>query len=289
MDTIIIADSCSDLPESYIAENKFISYLSLIYEISGEENLDDFGKSISYSEFYKRLREGETSKTSQINVQRFYDEFKKDVENNKTVIYIGFSSVLSGCVNSANVAREQILEDYKEADITVIDSKSASLGCGLLVYYASEMLKAGAKNEEIIKWIEENKLKLNHWFTVEDLNHLKRGGRISSTAAIVGTLLNIKPVLKVDDEGRLIPDHKAKGRKKSLKNLVEELDSRIVNEEAQVIAISHGDSLEDAEYVKKLILEKHKVKDIIINYVGPVIGSHSGPGTIALFFLGNKR
>lgn len=289
MDTIIIADSCGDLPESYILENKFIYYLSLIYEISGQENIDDFGKSISYRDFYNRLRKEEISQTSQINVQRFYEVFKKYVENNNSIIYIGFSSALSGCVNSANVAKQQILEEYKTADITIIDSKSASLGCGLLVYYASEMLKSGSSKEQIVNWVEEHKLKLNHWFTVEDLNHLKRGGRISATAAVVGTLLNIKPVLKVDNEGRLIPDHKVKGRKKSLKTLAEALDDRIIDEENQVIAISHGDCLEDAEYVKNLVLEKHKVKDVIINYVGPVIGSHSGPGTVALFFLGQER
>lgn len=289
VDTIIITDSCCDLPKSYIKENVFLVYMSLVYEIKGEEHDDDFGESMTYREFYNKLRNGEISKTSQINVQRFYEEFKKHIEAGKAVIYIGFSSALSGCINSANVAREQILEEYKQADITIVDSKSASLGYGLLIYYACEMYKAGSDPEKIIQWLEESKLKINHWFTVEDLNHLKRGGRVSSTAAAVGTLLNIKPILKVDDDGRLIPDHKVKGRKKSLKTLVELLDKNIIDEENQVVAISHGDCLEEAEYVKELILEKHKVKDVIINYVGPVIGSHSGPGTMALFFLGNKR
>lgn len=289
METTLVIDSCSDLPESYIKDNNFICYLPLVYEIGGEEHYDNFGEGISYSEFYNKLRSGETSKTSQINVQRFYEMFRKHIENNKAVIYIGFSSVLSGCVNSASVARKQILEQYENADITVVDSKSASLGYGLLVYYACEMIKKGSSVKEVVKWLEDNKLKMNHWFTVEDLNHLKRGGRVSPAAAAVGTLLNIKPILKVDNEGRLIPDHKVKGRKKSLKVIAEILDKKIIKPENQVIAISHGDCLDDAEYVKGLILEKHKVKDVIVNYVGPVIGSHSGPGTIALFFLADER
>lgn len=289
METIIVIDSCTDLPESYVRENEFIHCLPLLYEISGREYFDNFGNAVSYSEFYNRLRKGEISKTSQVNVQRFYEEFKGHIVNGKSVIYIGFSSALSGCVNSADVAKQQILEEYKHADITVVDSKSASLGYGLLVYYACEMLKSGSSGKDIVKWLEENKLKLNHWFTVEDLNHLKRGGRISPTAAAVGTLLNIKPILKVDNEGRLIPEHKVKGRKKSLKALAEHLDEGITDEENQVIAISHGDCLDDAEYLKELILKNHKVKDVIINYVGPVIGSHSGPGTVALFFIGEQR
>jgi DegV family protein with EDD domain len=200
-----------------------------------------------------------------------------------------FSSALSGSYNSACIAKNMILEEYKDADITVIDSKCASLGEGLLVFYAIEMLKNSASKDEIITFIENNKLKINHWFTVDDLNHLKRGGRVSATAAAIGTLLNIKPILHVDDEGRLIPVTKEKGRKKSIKALAEELDKNIINPEEQIIFISHGDCIEDVELLKKLILEKHKVKDIIVNSIGPIIGAHSGPGTVALFFMGEKR
>jgi DegV family protein with EDD domain len=151
------------------------------------------------------------------------------------------------------------------------------------------MLKNGATKEEIINWIEENKLKVNHWFTVDDLNHLKRGGRVSSTVAIVGTMLSIKPIMHVDDEGRLIPVSKVKGRKKSVKELQEKLKERIVNPEDQTIFISHGDCLAEAEQLRDLILNEVKVKEVIINNVGPVIGAHSGPGTLALFFIGNNR
>jgi DegV family protein with EDD domain len=180
-------------------------------------------------------------------------------------------------------------DEIENADITIIDSKSASLGEGLLAYTANEMLKAGASKDEVVSWLETNKLRMNHWVTVDDLGHLKRGGRLSGTAAVVGTLLDIKPILRVDDDGRIVPVSKIKGRKKSIKTIFEMLQENIVSPEEQVIAISHGDCIEDAEYLKEMILKEHKVKDVIINEIGPVIGSHTGPGTIALFFMGTKR
>ena len=157
------------------------------------------------------------------------------------------------------------------------------------MYYAANMIKEGKDKSDIINWIENNKLKVNHWFTVDDLNHLKRGGRVSSTAAIVGTMLSIKPILHVDDEGRLIPISKVKGRKKSIKALYDKLKEKIVDSENQTVFISHGDCIEDAESLKELILSEIKVKEIIINNIGPAVGSHSGPGTLALFFIGNSR
>jgi DegV family protein with EDD domain len=227
--------------------------------------------------------------TSQVNIQSFIGEFKKHIKNGKSVLYIGFSSALSGTVHSAVMAKEQLLEEYPNCDITVVDTKSASLGEGLLVYYACEMLKSGNSKEDIVDWLENNKLRMNHWFTVEDLNHLKRGGRISVSTAVIGTLLDIKPIMHVDDEGRLVPVTKVMGRKKSIRTLANNLKERIVDPEHQVIAISHGDCEEDAVLLKSLIAEDIKVRDVIINNVGPVIGSHSGPGTLALFFLGNTR
>jgi DegV family protein with EDD domain len=180
------------------------------------------------------------------------------------------------------------MED-ENADISIIDTKSASAGEGLLVYYAYDMLKNGSTKQEIVDWLEANKLKVNHWFTVSDLKHLKRGGRVSGTTALIGTILDIKPVLHVDDEGRLVPVTKVKGRKKSLKMLAEKFTEIAVKPEGQVVFISHGDALEDAEHVKNLIISGNKVKDVIITDIGPVIGSHSGPETIALFFMGDKR
>lgn len=288
METVIIIDSCSDLPKGYVKENN-VPIMPMTYNFKGKDWTDDFGESLSYKEFYREVRAGEMSSTSQINVYRYSEEFKKHVKDGKSIICICFSSALSGSYNNAMMAKEMVLEEFTEADITVIDSRCASMGEGLLDYYAIEMLKAGHTKEEIVSWVEENKLKLNHWFTVDDLNHLKRGGRVSSTAAVIGTLLEIKPVLHVDDEGRLMPVTKVKGRKKSIKMLAQMLDERIVNPEEQVIFISHGDCEEEAENLKNMILERHKVKDVMINPIGPVVGSHSGPGTMALFFMGEKR
>jgi DegV family protein with EDD domain len=288
MDTVIITDSCCDLPLEYIEENN-LTALNLSLHFKGKDYPSDFGKTLKLPDFYQGMREGEVATTSQANVFNFVEVFKKVVKENKKVIYIGFSSALSGCVNSAIIAKEQVLEEFKDADITVVDTLSASAGQGLLVYYAIKMQKEGSSKEEIVSWLEENKLKVNHWFTVEDLVYLKRGGRVSSTAAVIGTILDIKPVMHVDDLGRLIPVTKVKGRRKSLKSLAQELDNRIINPEEQIIFISHGDCYEDAMYLKNIILEKHKVKDVIISYVGPAVGAHSGPGTVALFFRGEKR
>jgi DegV family protein with EDD domain len=288
METVLLIDSCTDLPRSYVEKNE-IPVVSLVCNFMGQEYKDDFGKTLSYKEFYAAVRNGEMPSTSQVNVYVYTEIFKKYATEGKAIIYLGFSSALSGSLNSALLAKDMVCEEIENADITVIDSRSASLGEGLLAYHANEMLKAGASKDEIVSWLETNKLRMNHWFTVDDLGHLKRGGRVSGAAAFVGTLLDIKPILQIDDEGRLIPVSKVKGRKKSIKTLFEMLQENIVSPEEQVIAISHGDCIEDAEYLKEMILKEYKVKDVIINEVGPVIGSHSGPGTVALFFMGSKR
>lgn len=286
--TVILTDSSSDLPLQYI-ESNHIPFISLVYNFNGQDHHDDFGKSMDYHEFYEAVRAGEMPTTSQVNVQRYVDEFRKLVQDGNAVIYIGFSSGLSGSLGSAHIARKLVLEEIKNADISIVDGKSASLGQGLLVYYAYEMLKKGCSKAEIVDWLENNKLKANHLFTVDSLDHLKRGGRISPAAAMIGSILNIKPILHIDNDGKLVPLMKVQGRKKSLKTLADMLDEKIVNSSEQVIAISHGDCLNDVDYLLGLLHEKHVFKDIIINNVGPVIGSHSGPGTVALFFFGNER
>lgn len=288
MKTIIFTDSCCDLPINFIKENN-IEVMHLRVNLKGEDIPDDLGESIKHKDFYKLIRNGEMPTTSQVNIGEFQEKFEKYVNDGYSIIYIGFSSALSGCINSARLAMENIKLDNEKADIKIIDTKSASMGLGLLVFYAAKMLKEGKSRDEIVNWIEENKLKVNHWFTVDDLNHLKRGGRISSSVAIVGTILSIKPIMKVDDEGRLVPVSKVKGRKKSIKVLQEKLTEKIVNPKEQTIFISHGDCLEEAEYLKELIINEIKVKDVIINNIGPVIGSHAGPGTIALLFIGDSR
>lgn len=288
MQIAILTDSCCDLPRSFIDDNK-VPFMGMVYNLEDKEYIDDFGITMSYKDFYNTIRAGSMSSTSQINVHQFVEEFKKQTEAGKSVIYLGLSSGLTGSVNNAILARKKVMEEYKDADISIVDSKSASLGEGLLVYYACNMAQDGRSKEEIINWLENNKMRLNHWFTVDSLEHLKKGGRVSPTAAMVGTILSIKPILNVNDEGKLVPISKVKGRKKSLRHLANMLKERIVRPEEQVIAISHGDCLEDALYLKKILLEENNFQAIIINEIGPVVGSHSGPGTVALFFFGDKR
>lgn len=285
---VILTDSSSDLPRDFIDSNN-IPFVSLICNYKGQELEDDFGQSLSYRDFYNSIREGEMPSTSQVNVQTYVDKFRSYTNQGFSIIYIGFSSGLSGSVQSAYAAKNLIIEESKNADITIIDSKSASLGQGLLVYYAYALLQSGAEKDAIINWVEDNKLKVNHWFTVDSLDHLKRGGRISGASAMIGSILNIKPILKVSDEGKLLPANKVQGRKKSLRLLADMLNERIVSPEEQVIAISHADCKEDVDFLVGILQEKYSFKDIIINQIGPVIGSHAGPGTIALFFLGESR
>ena len=288
METIIVTDSCCDLPYSYIKEN-YIQMISMNIEMNEIEIKDDLAKTKEYEAFYESILNGLMPKTSQINTFEFKEIFEKYIKEGKSILYIGFSSALSGCVNSAYLAEKEVKGEYPDAQIVIVDSKCASMGQGLLIYYAVEAFKQGKSLEEVVSWIEQNKLKLNHWFTVTDLNYLFRGGRVSKTAATLGTLLQIKPILHVDDEGRLIPVEKVKGRKKSLKALVEKVKENIVEPENQIIFISHGGVLEEAHQIKKAILEECHVKDVWINYIGAAVGSHAGPGTIAIFFMGEKR
>ncbi|MDU7110781.1 MAG: DegV family protein, partial [Clostridium perfringens] len=234
-------------------------------------------------------REGIMPSTSQVNSFRFVEAFEEYVKQGISILYLAFSSALSGTYNSSLIAREELLEKYPDADIKIVDTRAACLGQGLLVYYAAQMKKDGKSIDEIYSWVEENKNKLCHYFTVDSLDHLKRGGRISSTAAAIGSLLSIKPMLYVNDAGELHNFAKAKGRKKSLKMLFQELEKRIVNPNEQTIFIAHSDCIEDAETLAEMIREKYTVKDIIIDYIGIVIGSHTGIGTLAVFFLGDTK
>lgn len=288
MKTVIITDSCCDLSGEFVEDNN-IKVMSIRVNLRGNDIPDDLGKTLKHSDFYEAIKAGEMPTTAQVNVYDFVQEFKKHIENGDNIIYIGFSSALSGCINSATLAKETIIDEYEEADITIIDSKSASLGLGLLVFNACKLLKEGKTKSEIVKCIEENKLKVNHWFTLNDLNHLKRGGRISPTAAVVGSVLNIKPIMHVNNDGKLIPITKVKGRKKAIKTLLNKLEEKVKNPKEQVIFISHSDCLGDAESLRDLILNSLEVKDIIINEIGPAVGSHTGSGVIALFFMAENR
>ncbi len=290
MATKILTDSCCDLTNDYLKERN-IDYISLMYTIEENDYYDDFGISMSSKEFFEKIRKGFMSKTSLVNTQRYNDFFGKYLEAGDDIVYIGFSSALSGSYQSSVISAQELEKKYPKSKITVIDSQCASMGEGLLVTYAAEKLAAGASYEEIVDFVKETKGKVCHWFTVDDLHHLKRGGRVSGISAAVGTMLSIKPVLHVDDEGRLIPMAKSRGRGASLSALVKEMEKSIIDEgKGQTIMISHGDCLEDVQKVEETIKKKFpQVKDFMINTIGPVIGSHAGPGTVALFFLGTQR
>lgn len=288
MKTIIITDSNCDLTAEYVKENN-IQIIPFYFTLKGKEYEDNFGRSLGYKEFYAELAKGEMVTTAQITPFNFEEYFKKYISEEYSIIYIGFSSALSQTYNNVIMAREEILEENNCADITIIDTKSASAGQGLMVYKACEMLKQGKSKEEIVSWLEENKLNVNTWFTVDNLEHLKRGGRISATSAAIGTLLDVKPVLYVNNDGKLIPSRNVRGRKKSIRAMFEEFKDRVVNAEGQTIFINHGDCIEDADYLKNLLMDEVKVKNVVINYVGPVMGTHAGPGVLSVAFIGKLR
>lgn len=286
---VIITESTADLPVDIIDELG-IKVIPMTFDIEGKSYLNyPDNRDLDIREFYEKLRKGEKSTTSLVNTAYFIDLFEPILKSGQDILYIAFSSGLSGTYNASLLAAEELKEKYKDSKIVCIDSKAASLGEGLIVYTAAKKKQEGMNIDDLNEWLLENILKLCHWFTVDDLYHLKRGGRISALSATLGTALNIKPVLHVDDEGHLIPVSNVRGRKKSLHGLVEHMVETCVNPEKQVVFIGHGDCIEDAEYVGKLVKEKFDVKDVVINDIGPVIGSHSGPGTVALFFFGTER
>ena len=285
----ILTDSTTDLSPQLVAQTG-VTVLPMTYTIGEKSYRNDPEETdLSSGDFYDMLRGGAMSTTSQINVETFREVAGKMARDGFDVLYVGFSSGLSGTFNSARIAFEDLSAEYPEHNFLAVDSLCASMGEGLLVYHAAQQQKAGRSIEETARWLEENKLHLAHWFTVDDLNHLKRGGRVSGAAAFFGTMLNIKPVLHVDDAGHLIPMEKVRGRKASLDALVAHMEKDAVDPASQTVFISHGDCRADAEYVADLVREKFGTQDIRIHSIGPVIGSPSGPGTVALFYLGRTR
>ncbi len=285
-----MTDTTADLPESYIRDHG-LSILSLNYILDGQTY--DREHPLDVKEFYARMRSGSMPTTSQVNPEQARSTMYAYLEKGLDVLYIAFSSGLSGTYNSGRIAAEEIAEDgiFPERKVVVVDSLCASLGEGLLVHKAVMLKEAGKSLEEVADWLEKNKLHICHNFTVDDLFHLHRGGRVSKATAILGTMMNVKPVLHVDDAGHLIAIGKVHGRKKSISALVDRMAEQIKGYEDQndVIFISHGDCIEDVEYLKKLIEEKIGNTEFLVNYVGPTIGAHSGPGTLALFFMGEPR
>ncbi len=283
----IITDSSANLTNELI-EKFSLDIISLKYYINGEE-FESYipGKETDLKAFYKRIADKEKATTSLVGVDTFKKVFTEKLSEGGDVMYIGFSSGLSGTLQSAKIAAEDVLKSFPQQKLVVIDSLCAALGQGLFVYYICKLREQGKSIEECAKWAEENRLHICHWFTVDDLMYLKRGGRLSATSAILGTILGIKPVLHMDDDGKLAVVSKARGRKAALDALIKHMDDTAINLKDQYVFISHGDCIEDAQYVADKI--KGKVSNVLINTLEPVIGCHSGPGTLALFFLGTKR
>ena len=227
--------------------------------------------------------------TSQVNAETAKEVWRPYLEQGMEVLHLAFSSGLSGSYNSTRLAAEELKEEHPEYKIKVVDSLCASLGEGMFVCKAVELRKAGKTMEETAAWLEEHKLNFCHVFTVDDLHHLHRGGRVSKMTAVLGTMINIKPLLHVDQEGRLTAVGKARGRHASLKTLVDRMEKTVTDEGRETVFISHGDCRGDANKVAEMVRERFGTRDVRINYVGPVIGAHSGPGTLALFYLGTER
>lgn len=292
MDFEIVTDSCCNLVEDMIDEFG-LHILPLTFMVDGEDAVYQSylkGEKTDLKQFYTMMREGKVFKTSLPNLVESEALFRGILEQGRDLIYLAFSSGLSGTYQALSLICAQLQEEYPERKVYAVDTLAASGGQGLLVWHAVQHARAGETIDQVRDWVEENKLYLAHWFTVDDLMFLFRGGRVSKTAAWAGTLLNIKPVLHVDDEGHLIPMEKVRGRKKSLNALVDHMEKSAIQPVAdQMVFITHGDCLDEAEYVAERVKERFGVKDVIINYVDPVIGSHSGPGTMALFFLANQR
>lgn len=286
---IITTDNMADLPESYI-QKKGLGIMSLSYTIDGETYNREH--ELPVKEFYAKMRNGSMPTTSQVNPEEAKKFFLEMMEkHDMDVLHIAFSSGLSGSYNSTRVGSEELAEEYTKHKVTVVDSLCASMGEGLLVHKALENQAKGMSLEENRQWLEDNKLHIVHNFTVDDLFHLHRGGRVSKTAAVLGTLINLKPVLHVDDEGHLIPVSKVRGRKKSLIALVDSMEKQIgsYREQNDVVFISHGDCEGEAKFVADLVKQRFGIESFLINYVGSTIGAHSGPGTMALFYMGEYR
>ncbi len=283
---VIGACSTSDLPRDYVQKNE-IEIVKLSYMIDHKEYKDG---DMDAKVFFNMEREGHMPTTSQVTPEEYLQAFDRILSSGQDLLYIAFSSGLSGSCNSAKIAAEEMRAKYPERKLYVVDSLCASLGQGLLVDYAVKMRADGKSIDETYMWVEANKLGINHWFTVDSLNHLKRGGRVTGAAAFVGNLLHIKPVLNVDYEGHLIPREKEQGRKKALRCLVDKMSEYIYKPEGQTVFISHGDDLEAAEKVASMVKERFpEIGEVMIGMLGTVIGAHSGPGTIALFFMGKTR
>lgn len=284
---VIFADSACDLSPEILGEWD-VKYKSLTFHFEGEDKEYGNGE-MPAGEFYAKMRSGAVAKTSAINMETFRECFEESLKEGKDVLYLAFSSGLSATCQSGMLAAEELKEAYPERKVVVVDSLAASAGYGLLLYLAVEKKRSGATLEETVQYLENNKLNLCHWFTVEDLKYLKRGGRVSPAVAFVGGMLGIKPVMHVDDEGHLVAVDKVRGRRASLEAMADKYMELAQTPGEGPIYISHGDCMNDVETLKGMLRDKCGAEVNLVTYVGPVIGAHSGPGTMALFFLGKHR
>ena len=287
VDYVIYTDSgCDIVPE--LLDKWGVKRLSLTFHFTDSEQ-EYKSDDMPIKEFYQNMRDGRVAKTAAVNFEAFKAAFEEELKAGRDVLYIGFSSGLSSTSESAQVAAKELAQEYPDRKVIAIDTLCASAGEGMLVYLAAKMQAEGASVDETAAYINERYMKMCHWFTVDDLVYLKRGGRVSAAVALAGAVLGIKPVMHVDDEGHLINMSKARGRKAAIKALAQKYAELLENPNEKMYFISHGDCLEDAELLEDMIYQQNGQKAEVITNVGPVIGAHSGPGTLALFFFGKER
>lgn len=284
----LITDSCCDLPLEWI-DIYDLDIVNFTINISGEELIDDMGQSFDKENFFKRLKNGETASTSLVNVHQYIEKFKEYIDQGIPVVYLALSSALSGSYNNALQAKKMLEDEYDSIDLTIIDTHAASLGLGLIVLEAARKKEQGQSKEELIQWVEREKINYHSWVTVDDIKHLQRGGRISSTAATVGSLLSVKPILAMNEKGKLVPFSKVRGRKKSIHYLVDQTIKYIKDPEEHTLMIGHVGVPEEAEYIKEKLLERIQPKEIIVSSYGPTVAAHTGFGSLSVFSYGQNR
>ncbi|MCL2718816.1 MAG: DegV family protein [Lachnospiraceae bacterium] len=282
----IVTDSTADLPVEYLEKHQ-IGCLNLSYII--EDKIYGQGQELEIEDFYNVMRKGKMPSTSQVNPDEAKAKFEEFYQTDKNILYLAFSSGLSGTYNSGCIAANEMMTEHPDCKIVVIDTLCASMGEALIVHKAVTLREQGKSIDEVAEWVSGNKLKVVHAITVDDLNHLYRGGRLSKAAAVVGTMVSVKPQLHVNDEGKLAVLGKNRGRKKSLDALIDYLEEKGARGVAEEVFIIHGDCIEDTEYVKEQIEKRLNIQNFMVNFAGPIIGSHTGPGVIGLFCMGESR